>query len=179
MFKKILLIYFFISFFFPLYSNNIGSDTGYKIPRFVSTKSNNVNLRIGSSTTYPMILKYTIKNIPLEVIDEYDAWRKIIDIEGNEGWIFKTLLKGDRFAIINQPYEAVTKIFNKPQGKKIGEIGKNNIVKIDKCLKEWCYVKHDLGKGWINKINLWGVYKNEEINIPFYQYLIDQIWKIN
>ena len=81
-------------------TKEIGSSTGYKIPRFVSIKSDEANLRIGSSKNYPIILQYKIKDMPVEIIDEYENWRKIIDIEGNQGWMHKSLLKGNRFAII-------------------------------------------------------------------------------
>ena len=90
---KIFFIYFFYLFSFNLYADDIGSETGYKIPRFVSIKSNDVNLRKGPSTNYPIVLKYTIKNLPVEIIDEYDLWRKIIDINGNQGGYKKISLK--------------------------------------------------------------------------------------
>ena len=176
---KIVFVYFFYFFSFNLYADGIGSETDYKIPRFVSIKSNDVNLRKGPSTNYPIVLKYTIKNLPVEIIDEYDLWRKIIDINGNQGWIHKDLIKGDRFAIINQNYNSPLQIKNKPQGRVIGTIGKNNIVKINKCLLDWCSISHENKQGWIEKISLWGVYKYEKINIPFYQPLINQLWKIN
>ena len=30
-------------------------------------------------------------------------------------------------------------------------------------------------KGWVNKINLWGVYPDEKFNMPFYQFFINEI----
>ena len=83
-----IFIFFLLSSFlfsFSLKANKIGSETGYEIPRFVSLKSNNVNLRIGSSKNYPIILKYVTKNLPIKIIEEYGSWRKIIDIENNQG----------------------------------------------------------------------------------------------
>ena len=176
---KIFFICFFYFSSFNLYAGDTGSETGFKIPRFVSLKSNDVNLRKGSSTNYPIILKYTVRNLPIEIIDEYDHWRKTLDIEGNQGWIHKNLIKGDRFAITNQNYISPLQIKNKPQGRVIGTIGKNNIVKINKCFLDWCFISHENKKGWVEKINLWGVYKYEKFNIPFYQPLINQLWKIN
>ena len=177
--KSILLILFFYLLHNTSYSNEIGEVTGYKIPRFVSLKSDEVNLRIGSSTNYPIILKYVTKNMPVEITDEYERWRKIRDREGNEGWIYGDLLKGDRFAIIIKNNKSNIYVFSKPDGVPIGEIGKLNIVTIKVCLKKWCKIKFDRHKGWVNKKNLWGIYKNETINIPFYQPLINLIWKIN
>ena len=176
---KFFFIYFFYLSSLNLYANNIGSETGFKIPRFVSLKSNDVNLRKGPSINYPIVLKYTIKNLPIEIIDEHGQWRQIIDIEGNQGWLHKNLIKGGRFAIINPKYNAPLQIKNKPQGRIIGTIGKNNIVKIEKCFLDWCAVSYENKKGWVEKINLWGVYKHEKINIPFYQPLVNQLWKIN
>tara|TARA_B110000438_G_scaffold302566_1_gene360644 strand:+ start:715 stop:1266 length:552 start_codon:yes stop_codon:yes gene_type:complete len=174
-------IFFFSlsSFLFFAEAKNIGSETGLNIPRFVSLKSDEVNLRVGSSLNYPKILTYTTKNFPVKIMEEYNTWRKIEDFKGNKGWIHKALLKGDRFAIINQPYENNLKILNKPKGKIIGEIGKNNIVKINKCIEDWCSINFNNYKGWIKKNNLWGVSSNEKINVPIYQPIINFIWKFD
>ena len=177
---KILLIFMCIIIFSKnTYSLNIGSDTGFKIPRYVSLKSNEANLRVGSSKNYPIILTYISKNLPLKVLDEYHVWRNVVDIEGNEGWIHKSLIKGDRYAIVNQPYSNSVQLLSKPAGKIKGKIGKNNIVKIKTCLVEWCLIEFDNKNGWINNSNLWGLNKNETINIPYYQFIISQFWKIN
>ena len=177
--KSILLVLFFCLLHNTSHSNEIGQVTKYKIPRFVSLKSDDVNLRIGSSTNYPIILKYVTKNMPVEITDEYERWRKIRDREGNEGWIYGDLLKGDRFAIIIKNNESNIYVFSKPDGVPIGEIGKLNIIKINVCLKKWCKIQFDKHKGWMNKKNLWGIYENETINVPLYQPLINLIWRIN
>ena len=179
MIKSILFVLTFSLLYNTSYSNEIGEITGYKIPRFVSLKSDQVNLRIGSSTNYPIILKYVTKNMPVEITDEYARWRKIRDMHGNEGWISKDLLKGDRFVIIIKNNKSKIHMYSKPNGVPLGEIGELNIVKIKVCLKKWCKIKFDNHKGWMNKKNLWGIYENETINLPFYQPLINLIWKIN
>ena len=179
MIKSILFVLIFSLLHNISHSNEIGQITGYKIPRFVSLKSEEVNLRIGSSTNYPIILKYMAKNMPIEITDEYERWRKIKDINGNEGWIRKDLLKGDRFVIIIKDNKNKIYMYSKPNGVQIGEIGELNIARIKVCLEKWCKIKFDNHKGWINKNNLWGIYENETINVPFYQPLINLIWKIN
>lgn len=179
MLKKIFLACFLFLFNFCVFADIVGSNTGYKIPRFLSLKSDEVNLRIGPSTKYPIIIKYTQQNLPIKIIDENKSWREIIDYEGNRGWIHKTLIKGERFAIIKEGKLFKVKVFNKPKGKNIGEIGKFNIVKIKKCLTNWCLINFNSNKGWVNKNNLWGVFESEEINIPFYQNIIIFFWKLN
>ena len=161
------------------YAKTLGIETGLIIPRFVTLKSNDSNLRIGPSKNYPIKLKYILANTPVEVIDEYKNWRKIKDYEKNEGWLHKCLIKGKRFAIVNTNYQEGLQVFNQPKGNTIGKIGKKNILEIKTCLMDWCKIKYKKNKGWVNKSNLWGIYDNETIDIPFYQPIINLIWKIN
>jgi SH3-like domain-containing protein len=159
-------------------AENIGKTTGFKIPRFVSLKSNDVNLRVGPSKNYPKILNYKQKNLPIEIIKEHADWRLIQDIDGNSGWILGSLLKGDRYGIIISNSNEESKLFNFPKGNQIGIIGKNNIIKIKKCLTQWCLIQYKKNKGWIKKENIWGVYKDEIYKINFTQPLIEIYWKI-
>ena len=176
---KFIIFFILISFSSLANSIKIGSDTGFNLPRFVSLKSNDVNLRVGSSINFPIILKYTNINLPLEIIEEYNSWRKIKDFNNNEGWLHKSLITGVRFAIINQNNNNNLIIYSKPNGHAIGEIGNFNIVKINTCLVDWCKIKYKNRKGWVSKNELWGIYKNEKINVSFLQPLLNQIWKIN
>ena len=160
-----------------LCNNNLlaktGTVTGLEIPRFVSLKSDDVNLRVGPSINYPIELKYVHINLPVEVIEEFDAWRKFSDHKKNIGWVHKSLIKGDRFILINND----SMIFKRPNGKPIGKVKINNVLKLDKCLKNWCKFQHKDINGWISKRNLWGVYENEIYKLPFYQPIINKFWK--
>jgi len=176
---KIFIICIILINSYSAYTETLGIETGLKIPRFVSLKSSNSNLRVGPSENYPIILKYVITNTPVEVIDEYKNWRKINDFEGNQGWLHKSLIKGKRFVIVNTPYQEGLQVYNKPKGNYVGKIGKRNILEIDTCLIDWCKIKFRKNRGWVNKSNLWGVYEKENVNIPFYQPFINLIWKIN
>tara|TARA_B100000965_G_scaffold211692_1_gene176884 strand:- start:458 stop:1000 length:543 start_codon:yes stop_codon:yes gene_type:complete len=173
MVKIILVFSFFVSL--NLYAEK-GSVTGFDIPRFISLKSNEINLRVGPSINYPIKLKYIKKNLPVEVIDEFDVWRKVRDHENNTGWIKKGLLKGDRYVLTLKKNNVL--VFNRPNGKEIGIIKANNVLFLEKCLKKWCYISHKDIQGWLLKNGVWGVYKNEIYNIKFYQPLINQYWKI-
>jgi SH3-like domain-containing protein len=173
---RILSLIIFFCFSFNLYADK-GAVTGFDIPRFVSLKSNEINLRVGPSINYPINLKYIKKNLPVEIIDEFDVWRKIRDHEGNTGWIKKGLLKGDRYILTGIKIDDV-KIFNRPNGREIGIIKKNNILKLELCLENWCYITHQNIKGWLSKNNIWGVYDKEVYKIKFHQSLINQYWKV-
>ena len=116
----------------------VGSVTGLDIPRYVSLKSDNSNLRVGPSKNYPILIKFINTNYPLKIIDEYNDWRKIIDFKDNEGWIHKSLIKGDRNGIIITKSFKNINIFNTPNGKIIGNIEIGTIVELSKCRISWC-----------------------------------------
>ena len=166
-----------ILFSFNLFAKN-GPVTDLNLPRFVSLKSSDVNLRVGPSTNYPILIKYIQNNLPVEIIDEFDVWRKTKDYDNNIGWIHKSLIKGDRFGLVNHNLTLKKNIYNRPKGKIIGIIYKNNIIKLEKCLINWCYINHKKIEGWISKEHIWGVYPKEKYNLGFMQPLINQYWKI-
>ena len=156
---------------------DVGKETGLEIPRYVSLKSNDANIRVGPSTNYPIAIKYIQKNYPLKILEEYDDWRKIEDFTKNNGWIHKSLISGNRTAIIVSNNDDKIKIFNTIEGIKIGNIGKGNIVSINKCKIDWCSISFNKFKGWIYKKNIWGVKDKEIINISYFQVIIDLYWK--
>ena len=174
---KLIILILILCFNFNLYGKT-GSVTGLDIPRFVSLKSDDANIRVGPSVNYPIKLKYVFQNLPLEIIDEFDVWRKSRDHEGNIGWVHKSLIKGDRFILVNYNTNKDVKLYNIPNGKIIGIIKKNNILDLNLCILNWCKVTQNKFSGWLLKKNIWGVYDNEIYNVKFYQPLVNQYWKI-
>ena len=174
---KLIILILILCFNFNLYGKT-GSVTGLDIPRFVSLKSDDANIRVGPSVNYPIKLKYVFQNLPLEIIDEFDVWRKSRDHEGNIGWVHKSLIKGDRFILVNYNTNKDVKLYNIPNGKIIGIIKKNNILDLNLCILNWCKVTQNKFSGWLLKKNIWGVYDTEIYNVKFYQPLVNQYWKI-
>ncbi len=171
---KFIPLVFFLCFSFNLYGKS-GSVTGLDIPRFVSLKSNEANIRVGPSVNYPIKLKYIFQNLPLEIIDEFDVWRKSRDHDGNIGWVHKSLIKGERYILTGT---RDTELFSRPNGQIKGLIKNNNILELKSCNLNWCEVSKDSIRGWILKKNIWGIYESEIYNTKFYQPLINQYWKI-
>ncbi len=173
--KLILALLLFTSFSKISYSN-IGKVTGLEIPRYVSLKSNDSNIRVGPSKNYPIVIKYINKHFPLKIIEEYEEWRKIEDHMNNIGWIHRSLITGDRSGIIISNDNENIGILNTVGGKIIGKIGIGNIVSLNKCKIDWCFISTDSYKGWISKNNIWGVEKKEIFKISFYQNVEDFYW---
>jgi SH3-like domain-containing protein len=74
--------------------------SGLPLPRFVSLKSGRVNARIGPGVTYPVNWLYLKPGLPMEIIQEFDTWRKVRDSDGAEGWINQSLLSGKRTGLV-------------------------------------------------------------------------------
>ena len=174
---KIITIICFLLTSLSLYAET-GKVTGLKIPRFVSLKSDDVNLRVGPSTNYPITLKYISQNLPVEIIDEFDVWRQARDHNGTIGWLHKSLIKGERYILTGYKKEKEINLYNRPNGKIIGIIKKNNILDLKMCIIDWCKVSQNKINRWLLKKNVWGVYDFEIYNAKFYQPIINQYWKI-
>ncbi|MEZ5840142.1 MAG: SH3 domain-containing protein, partial [Hyphomicrobiales bacterium] len=66
--------------------------SGLPVPRFVSLKSNRVNVRVGPGRGYEVSWVFTRGGLPVEVIQEFENWRRVRDSEGAEGWVFHSLV---------------------------------------------------------------------------------------
>ena len=135
--------------------------TKLEIPRFVCLGSSKVNLRTGPGKRYPIEWVFQKKRMPVEIIQEFDTWRKIKDIDGNFGWVHKGLLSGKRTGtLLNESI-----MLKKPlhQSKPIARIEKGVIVKLEKCKLNWCKVEVSGYNGWIERENIWGIYPKEEL----------------
>jgi SH3-like domain-containing protein len=145
--KEILIIFFSLFFF----SNTFAEDV------FLSLKKNKVNVRYGPSFESPIKFIYKKINLPIKQIDKKENWRRIVDLKNNGGWIHSSQLKP-----INSIIPINDKIlFNKPSkfSKPLAKVQKGRVLLLEKCEAQWCKVKTDKFKGWINEDNIWGLIK--------------------
>src|ERR1700761_294948 len=76
------------------------SEAGQKLPRFVSLRSDQVNLRVGPGENYPIEWVLTRKEMPVEIVREFENWRMIRDWQGTEGWVHERMLTGKRAVVV-------------------------------------------------------------------------------
>ncbi len=173
---QFILVFISIIIFSKVCNADIGKETGLEIPRYVSLKSNDANIRIGPSMNYPIKIKYILKNYPLKVLEEYEDWRKVEDFKNNIGWIHKSLISGTRTGIVLSKDNKNIVVLNTLGGNVIGEIGKGNIINLEKCKIDWCLVSAGNFKGWMDKKHIWGIKQNEIIKINLLQKFEDLYW---
>lgn len=132
--------------------------------RFATIRNNQVNMRTGPGEKYPIKWVYQEKHFPVEIIDEYELWRQVKEIDGTTGWIHRTQLSSARYGLILED----TTLTHKPNdtSKVVAIAGKGTIGKILKCPQksDFCQLDFDKAKGWTRKSNFYGVYANEIID---------------
>ena len=68
--------------------------SGLPVPRYVSLKSDHVNVRAGPTKDNDVAWVYTRSGLPVEITAEFENWRRVRDSEGAEGWVYHSLLVG-------------------------------------------------------------------------------------
>jgi SH3-like domain-containing protein len=143
-----------------------GTETRLPLPRFVSLKAERVNVRRGPSSEHQIAWVFTKKGLPVEIVAEFEQWRRIRDSEGAEGWVFHSMLTGKRTAMV-APWKKKNSI-------PLREAAAHNaatvalarpgvIAEIDSCTGSWCELVAGGYKGFVEQQMLWGVYPGEQI----------------
>ena len=146
--------------------------TGLPVPRFVSLKSDRVNLRQGPGTEYPTAWVFRRAGLPVEVIKEFESWRQVRDAEGTTGWVLGSMLSGRRTAVI-LPWElksgqgqsalAVLRDDDSERADPVAQVEAGVLASIITCNGKWCRVSVGGFRGYIEQTKLWGAYKDEVI----------------
>lgn len=142
--------------------------SGLPLPRFVSLKSGRVNSRIGPGLNYPVDWMYLKSGLPMEIIQEYDNWRRVRDSDGAEGWINQSLLSGKRTGIVApwQRGKDVTLELRASPSETAGIVARLEagvVGTIRSCNGFWCEMSFDGSRGWVNQSQVWGAYPGEYI----------------
>lgn len=145
----------------PAISADAASESGLPLPRFASLRFDEVNVRTGPGTRYPIRWVYKRKNLPVEIIEEFEDWRLLKDIEGDEGWSHKSQLSGARNVVIRE--DVALKRFPSEEAPPMLKARKGVIARLLECEAEWCEVQVQSYKAWARKGVIWGVYANEHI----------------
>lgn len=144
----------------------VGSVSGLPLPRFVSLKSDRVNVRGGPTKDHEVAWVYTRNGLPVEITAEFENWRKVRDSEGAEGWVYHSLLAGKRTAVVTlKPKDEFAILRDSPDdaGAVAAKLEAGVLATVKRCTGAWCRVVGSGFDGWIEQPRLWGVYPNEKI----------------
>ncbi len=142
--------------------------SGLPLPRFVSLRLDEVNLRTGPGVQYPMEWTYMRRGYPVEVIAEFDTWRRIRDWEGSEGWVHQNMLTGRRTFIVLGPLSHRRDLRTQPADDAISvaklELGVvGDLLQCPSNTAQYCRVEVRNYVGWLKRGDFWGVQRDEFI----------------
>ncbi|MFZ4540773.1 MAG: SH3 domain-containing protein [Rickettsiales bacterium] len=140
--------------------SSILNPSGLPIPRFVSLKSDEVNVRVGPGKRYPIRYVYKRSHLPVQVIEEFAHWRKIADYEGASGWVHKGMIDGARRAMV---MDKTQNLYADPDPTSATALkaAATVIGEVKRCEPDWCQMEIQGRKGWIRKADIWGVTREE------------------
>jgi SH3-like domain-containing protein len=158
----------------PALAQTMGS-SGLPLPRFASTRSEPINVRVGPGQKYDIAWTFLKAGIPVEIIQEFDTWRKIRDVEGEEGWVHQNLLTGTRAGYVTPLLANGEIALRSGQSDEAGiraRLGPGLKVTIKQCDGVWCEVsasgsdsqRSTTYSGYLHQEELWGVYPDEQFD---------------
>ncbi len=139
-----------------------GKGTGLPLPRFVSLRANEVNLRTGPGVQYPVDWVYLRQKLPVEIIAEYGTWRKVRDWQGTQGWVHQSMVAGLRTFIVTGATRTVRRKGD-AKSPAVATLEAGVIGNLLSCpdLNGWCRVEVAGNKGWLRRVDFWGVLRSE------------------
>jgi SH3-like domain-containing protein len=143
--------------------------SGLPLPRFVSLKSDRVNMRSGPGTDYPTAWILKRVGMPVEILREFEGWRQIRDAEGVTGWVLGTMLSGRRTALIQPwdqkpgqpPAQAELRDDDDARSRVVAVLEAGVLAGVSSCDGRWCKIQVGDHRGHIEQRRLWGVYDGE------------------
>jgi SH3-like domain-containing protein len=152
----------------------IGPATKLPLPRYVSLKTDRVNLREGPSKDHRTLWVFQRAGLPVEIIAEFETWRRIRDSEGTEGWVLHSLLSGRRTAVVlsrDADKGAPVPLYDRADATSgvVAQLQAGVIGSVKTCDKTWCRLVVSLPQkrgdvdGYMRQDRLWGVYPDEKV----------------
>lgn len=137
-----------------------GPVTNLPLPRFVSLKASEANVRRGPSLSHRVDWIFTRRDMPLQVVAEYGHWRRVIDRDGMGGWVHYTLLSGNRTVIVDRDLLTL-RSRPEPDAPELARLELGVIADLGDCDPDWCRLSAGGYRGWAPKSALWGVTPGE------------------
>ena len=137
--------------------------SGLPVPRYVTLKFDEANLRAGPGLEYPVLWQYRTPNLPVRVDAEFGIWRKIVDHDGTAGWMHGSVLSLSRMALVKND---MAKIHKNPDlsSTVIALAERYALMELQACPKAWCRVKAANISGWIKRKAIWGLLQTESFD---------------
>ena len=143
-------------------NRQVARTTEGPVVRFGSLRADDVNVRAGPGVRYPVKWKFVQRNMPVQIIAEFDTWRKIRDWEGAEGWVHRAMLSSRRSVILVGSGQTLRRDAD-DEAPAVARLAPGIVATIARCKRDWCSVGVQGYEGWIKRLNVWGLYPGEKL----------------
>lgn len=137
-----------------------GPVTNLPIPRYVSLKSAEGNVRRGPSLSHRIDWVYTRRALPLQVTAEFGHWRRVRDRDGAGGWMHYSLLSGVRTVLVEENMVSL-RLQPSENAIAVARAEAGVVARLGRCTIDWCRITAGRERGWVPKSALWGVDPDE------------------
>ena len=144
----------------PVFAQQAGSVTSLPLPRFVSMKASEGNVRRGPSLSHRIDWVFKRRDMPLRITAEHGHWRRVEDRDGMGGWVHYSLLSGIRTVLVEQDMLELL-VRPDPKAPVAAALESGVVARLGSCNLEWCELRSGGFKGWAPKARLWGVAPQE------------------
>ena len=145
------------------YSGCAQAKSGLPLPRFATLRSDEVNVRTGPGVRYPIEWVFVYRNMPVEIISEFNTWRKIRDWQGAVGWVHQSMLSSQRNIIVADGVQPMRRVAD-TGAEVVARLHKKVLGKLLQCRKLWCQIEVSSIRGWMTRKQFWGAYPSEKID---------------
>lgn len=133
-----------------------GAVTNLPLPRYVSLKASEANVRRGPSLEHRIDWVFRHRDMPLRVTAEFGHWRRVEDSDGQGGWIHYSLLSGARTVLVEADHAALRALPD-PGADIVAEAEAGVIARLGACNPAWCEITAGGEAGWVDRAQIWGV----------------------
>src|SRR3979490_3641208 len=146
--------------------DSVVTTSGLPLPRYVSLKSDHVNVRAGPTKDNDVAWVFTRSGLPVEITAEFENCGRVRDSEGAEGWVYHSLLSGRRTAVITmKTRDELAPLYDRADQTSpvSARLQAGVVAQVKRCTAGWCRVTGNGFAGWIEQTRRGGVYADEKV----------------
>lgn len=138
----------------------LAQSTGLPLPRFVSLASDEINVRTGPGQMHPIRWVFTRRGVPVQIVEEAQDWRRIVDHEGETGWIHASLLSSRRTVLITDETRPLRRT-PRHDARIVAMVEPLVIGNLLNCERNWCLIEVEGRRGWLERGQFYGALETE------------------
>ncbi len=142
-----------------------GSVTGQPLPRWAALRSDEVNLRAGPGTRYPIDWVYHRRDLPVRIEREFEVWRLVEDQDGVKGWVHQATLVGRRGFVVKSTQPVTMRASASDDAAAVALLKPGVVGHIRSCEAKsvWCEMQVADYRGWLKRDSVYGLNPDEAV----------------